>query len=90
MPLRRRSTRQPDTSDSPAMSELYALKEGVKDARLQHWVAEEMGCVVSWPFDLQSDSKQAISFTTESCAKSNVRGSFDWKADWINEVRGVK
>jgi hypothetical protein len=90
VPLRWRSTRQPDTADSPAVSELYALKEGVKDARLQHWVAEEMGCVVSWPFDLQCDSKQAISFTTESCAKSNVRGSFDWRADWINEVRDVK
>ena len=58
VPLRRRSTRQPDTADSPAVSELYALKEGVKDARLQHWVAEEMGCAVSWPFDLQCDSKR--------------------------------
>ena len=41
-PLRWRSTRQPDTSDSPAVSELYAIKEIVKDARLQHWVAKEM------------------------------------------------
>ena len=30
--LRWRSTRQPDTSDSPAVSELYAIKEIVKDA----------------------------------------------------------
>ena len=29
-------TRQPGTSDSPGVSELYALKDGVKDARLQH------------------------------------------------------
>ena len=34
VPLRWRSTRQPDTSDSPAVSELYAIKEIVKDARL--------------------------------------------------------
>ena len=45
-----------------------------------------------WPFVLQSDSEQAISFSTESCAKSNVRGAFDWRADWIiiNEVRDHK
>ena len=90
VPLRWRSTRQPDTSDSPAVSELYALKEGVKDARLQHWVAEEMGCTVNWPFVLQCDSEQAISFATESCPKSSVRGSFDWRADWIDEVRDSK
>jgi hypothetical protein len=90
VPLRWRSTRQPDTADSPAVSEIYAVKEVVKDARLQHWVAEEFGCTVEWPFVLQSDSKQAESFSNESCAKSNVRGSFDWRLDWVNEVRNRK
>ena len=56
VPLRWRSTRQPDTSDSPAVSELYAIKEIVKDARLQHWVAEEMGLTVTWPFTPKTNS----------------------------------
>ena len=87
VPLRWRSTRQPDTADSPAVSEIYAVKEVVKDARLQHWVAEEFGCTVEWPFVLQTDSKQAVSFGDESCPRSTVRGSFDWRVDWVNEVR---
>ena len=62
VPLRWRSTRQPDTSDSPAVSERYAVKEVGKDARLQHWVDEEMGMAVVWPFVLQTDSKQPLSF----------------------------
>ena len=87
VPLRWRSTRQPDTSDSPAVSEIYAIKEVVKDARLQHWVAEEFGCILEWPFVLQTDSKQAVSFVGETCPRSTVRGSFDWRLDWVNEIR---
>ena len=83
----RRSTRQPDTSDIPAVSELYAIKEIVKDARLQHWVAEEMGLIVTWPFTLKTDSQQCVGFTEDSWAKSNMRGSFDWRADWVREVK---
>ena len=91
VPLRR-STRQPDTSDSPAVSEIYAIKEVVKDARLQHcsWVVEEMGCNVAWPFALKTDSQQAVSFADETCARSTVRGSFDWRVDWVNEIRDKK
>ena len=87
VPLRWRSTRQPDTSDSPAVSELYAIKEIVKDARLQHWVAEEMGLTVTWPFTLKTDSQQCVSFASDSCAKSTMRGSFDWREDWVREVK---
>ena len=87
VPLRWRSTRQPDTSDSPAVSELYAIKEIVKDARLQHRVAEEMGLTVTWPFTLKTDSQQCVSFVGDSCAKSTMRGSFDWREDWVREVK---
>jgi len=72
------------------VSEIYAIKEVVKDARLQHWVAEEMGCTIAWPFVLKTDSKQAVSFADETCARSTVRGSFDWRVDWVNEIRDKK
>ena len=50
VPIHWRSNKQPKTADSPACAEIYALKEGVRDARLLLWVAEEMGVSVSWPF----------------------------------------
>ena len=36
------------------------IKEIVKDARLQHWVAEEMGLIVTWPFTLKTDSLSSV------------------------------
>ena len=87
VPVHWRSNKQPKTADSPACAEIYALKEGVRDARLLLWVAEEMGVSVSWPFVVNCDSKQAISFQEDTCPKSRVRGSFDLREDWVAEVR---
>jgi len=73
-----------------ACAEIYALKEGVRDSRLLLWVAEEMGLAVSWPFVVNCDSKQAISFQQDTCPKSKIRGSFDLREDWVAEVREQK
>ena len=69
---------------------LARVKEGVRDARLLLWVAEEMGVSVSWPFVVNCDSKQAISFQEDTCPKSRIRGSFDLREDWVAEVRDQK
>ena len=90
VPVHWRSNKQPKTADSPACAEIYALKEGVRDARLLLWVAEEMGVSVSWPFVVNCDSKQAISFQEDTCPKSRIRGSFDLREDWVAEVRDQK
>ena len=90
IPIHWRSNKQPKTADSPACAEIYALKEGVRDARLLMWVAEEMGVSVSWPFVVNCDSKQAISFQEDTCPKSKIRGSFDLREDWVAEVRDQK
>ena len=63
------------------------IKEGVRNARLLLWVAQEMGISVSWPFVVNCDSKQAISFQQDTCPKSRIRGSFDLREDWVAEVR---
>ena len=81
--------RQPSTADSPACAEIYAMKEGVRDARLFHWVADEMGIDAPLPFVLQIDSKQAHSFQRDTCPKSKIRGSFDMREDWVQEVRDL-
>ena len=90
IPVHWRSNKQPVTADSPACAEIYALKEGVRDSRLLLWVAEEMGLAVSWPFVVNCDSKQAISFQQDTCPKSKIRGSFDLREDWVAEVRDQK
>ena len=36
---------------------------------------------------LKTDSQQSVSFTEDSCAKFNMRGSFGWRADWVREVK---
>ena len=87
VPCHWRSNRQPKLSDSPGCAEIYALKEGVSDSRLFHWVAEEMGIATHYPFCVQVDNKQAISFQQATCPKSDIRGSFDWREDWVQDIR---
>ena len=89
VPVHWRSNRQPVTADSPACAEIYALKEGVKDGRLFNWVAEEMGMNVSWPFVVQVDIKQAISFQQDTCINSKIRGSIDMRLEWVDELRDL-
>ena len=45
---------------------------------------------VSWPFVVNCDSKQAISFQEDTCPKSRIRGSFVLREDWVAEVRDQK
>ena len=90
VPVHWRSNRQPVSADSPACAEIYALKEGVKDGRLFNWVAEEMGMSVSWPFVVQVDNKQAISFQQDTCINSKIRGSIDMRMEWVEELRDLK
>ena len=88
-PLHWRSNRQLVTADSPAVSEIYALKEGVKDSRLVQWVAEEMGIVTAYPFTVCVDNAQAISFQSDTCPNSKIRGSIDMREAWVKELRDL-
>jgi hypothetical protein len=88
-PMHWRSNRQPVTADSPAVSEIYALKEGVKDGRLIQWVAEEMGIVTAYPFTVCVDNSQAISFQADTCPNSKIRGSIDMRIAWVKELRDL-
>jgi len=48
-----------------------------------------MGVKVDYPFCVQVDSKQACSFNYSTCPKSDIRGSFDWREDWVQEIRDL-
>ena len=82
-----RSNRQPKTVLSPAEAEVYALSVGVKDSRLMGWVLEELGVLVHWPMSVCTDSAGAKSFKEDSCPTSKLRGSFDYREDWVEELR---
>ena len=85
-PIHWESRNKADVADSPAVAEMYALKDGVKDNRLCQWVAyvaEEMGIKVKWPFTVQVDSKQARGFQFDTCPNSRIRGSIDMRETWV-------
>ena len=84
IPVHWRSNKQPVTADSPACAEIYALKEGVRDSRLLLWVADEMGIAVSWPFVVNCDSKQAISF--QQCEKRTN----PWRTTFCHKAHPTK
>ena len=86
-PVHWRSVKQPCTSLSSACAEIYALSEACKDARLMQWRAEELGLDVSWPVVVQVDNKQAQSFQQGACVQSNIRGTFDMRESWVQELK---
>ena len=87
IPVSWRSNRQPCCADSPAAAEIYATKDGVADARLMLWVAQDFGLNVGFPAELQTDSAQAITFQEDTCVKSRMRSSIDRRQDWVEELR---
>ena len=87
MPVMWRSNRQPITSLSPAESEIYALSMGVKDVMLMRWVLEEVSVAIRWPMKILCDSTGAISFKDDTCPVSKIRGCFDYREGWVEELK---
>ena len=87
-PAHWRSNRQPKSTQSPTESEIYALSTGVKDVRLFYWVLEEMTHVVTqYPILIQTDSSGARSFQRDTCPSTKLRGCFDFRERWVEELR---
>jgi hypothetical protein len=72
---------------SPMEAEIYAMSEGVRDAKDIGWVLEEMGAAVQWPLTVLTDSDGALSFQWDSCPKSKLRGSIDRRMDWVTDLQ---
>ena len=81
------SRRQPVTSVAPAEAEVYAMREISVAGRWLQWVAEEMGIGVRWPFVVQSDSTQAVSFQKATKPDSKLRNYFDLRDSSVREMR---
>ena len=88
VPVHWRSNRQPRSTLSPTESEIYALSTGIKDARLFYWVLEEMTQVaIQYPIIIHTDSTGARSFQRDTCPSTKLRGCFDFRERWIEELR---
>jgi hypothetical protein len=88
VPVHWRSNRQPRSTLSPTESEIYALSSGIKDTRLYHWVLEEFTKIETvYPIEVQTDSTGARSFQRDTCPSTKLRGCFDFREMWVEELR---
>ena len=53
------------------------------------WVLEESGVTVQWPMNVCTDSAGAVSFKNDTCPTSKLRGAFDYREDWVEELKGA-
>ena len=89
-PVHWRSNRQPSTTLSPVESEVYALSVGCKDVRLMGWILEELGVSVGWPMKIKTDSPGAAAFKNDACPYSKLKGCFNFRWEWVQELRAAK
>ena len=87
MPVHWRSNKQPITSISSASAEIYAMSEAVRDAQLRLRIHEELGKLVKWPFHVYVDNAAGESFQHATCASSKIRGIFDMRSGWVQELQ---
>ena len=86
-PVYWRSVKQVSTAISSACAEIYALSDAAKHARLYRWRGEELGMQHHGPVVVQVDNLQAKSFAAGTCVDSKLKGTFDIRAGWVQELR---
>ena len=86
-PVHWRSAKQPVTAISSACAEIYALSECVKHARLLTWRGHELGVGLDSTLNVQVDNAQAKSFAEGTCVQSKLRGTFNVRDGWVQELR---
>ena len=89
-PVYWRSSKQVSTAVSSATAEIYSLSDCVKQAKLYQWRAQEMGLQVNNPICIKVDNLQAKSFARGTCVETKLRGTFDIRSDWVQELRDAK
>ena len=75
------------TAISSACAEIYALSECVKHARLLTWRGHELGVGLDSTLNVQVDNAQAKSFAEGTCVQSKLRGTFNVRDGWVQELR---
>ena len=81
------SKKQPVTALSSAESEIYALLEACKQAKLLTWRAQELGIKTPSPIVIQMDNKAGISFQKSTCVNTKLGGTFDLRDKRLRELK---
>ena len=74
VPIHWRSKRQSKTVLSPAHAEIHACSEGLREARLIGWTAEDMMIDIPHRVVLQVENSQVKSFKESTCMRSKLKG----------------
>ena len=82
--------KQPKTSTSSAVAEIYAMAEACRDAQLRLWIAEEAGIKVTWPVKIKVDNAAGESFQHATCQASQLKGIFDMREEWVQDLQNEK
>ena len=48
-----------------------------------------MGIETAYPFTVFIDNSQALSFQSDTCPNSKIRGSVDMRESWVQELRDL-
>ncbi len=62
------------------------MSESVKHGRLFLWRCEEANISAKWPMKIYVDNTQSKSFQNATCTNSKLRGVFDLRGAWIQEL----
>ena len=90
MPIHWQSRKQPISSISSAAADIYAMAETVRDTNLRFWIAEEIKVEVQWPMEIHVDNASGVSFQKSTNPNSKLKGIFDMREEWVNELRDRK
>ena len=74
-------------SISSAEAEIYAMAEGVKDARLNVWRSEELGYKRDKPIEIQVDNAAGVIFQSKMNPNSQLKGMIDLRWNWVQELQ---
>ena len=66
------------------------MSQTVQDSRLRLWIAEDMYGDVKWPVEIQVDNAAAVTFQNKMNAGSKLRGIFDLREKWVQELKDKK
>jgi hypothetical protein len=89
VPVHWKSNKQTATAYSSAAAEVMALSESIRQARFLQWAGIDMGYAKVEKVYMRVDSKGARYFQSSSVLDSRLKGYFDLREAWIQELRDL-
>ena len=89
VPVHWKSNKQTATAYSSAAAEVMALSESIRQARFLQWAGIDMGYANVEKVYMRVDSKGARYFQSSSVLDSRLKGYFDLREAWIQELRDL-